>query len=102
RAPEARETEKERQRQLTFAVVGGGPTGVEMAGQIAEIARDTRRDFRVAETATATVLLIEAGPRVLATFPPGLSQKAARALERLGVMPLVGTAVTNLDGEGVV
>jgi NADH dehydrogenase len=104
-ALEAAEVEADPARRaalLTFAVVGGGPTGVEMAGQIAEIARDARRDFRVAETAKAAVLLLEAGPRLLATFPPRLSQKAAQALEQLGVMPLVGTAVTNLDGEGVV
>ncbi|HVV52715.1 MAG TPA: NAD(P)/FAD-dependent oxidoreductase [Polyangia bacterium] len=87
---------------LTFAVVGAGPTGVEMAGQIAEIARDTRKDFHVAETAKAKVLLIEAGPRVLGAFPPRLSRKAARSLERLGVTPLVGTRVTDLDGQGVV
>jgi len=87
---------------LTFAIVGGGPTGVEMAGQIAEIARDTREDFRVADTAKAEVLLIEAGPRVLATFPPSLSAKAARSLQHLGVTPLVNHEVTHLDDAGVV
>jgi NADH:ubiquinone reductase (H+-translocating) len=87
---------------LTFVVVGGGPTGVEMAGQIAEIARDTRKDFRVADTAKAQVLLLEAGPRLLATFPPRLSAKAARSLQHLGVTTLVNHQVTNLDEAGVV
>ena len=87
---------------LTFAIVGGGPTGVEMAGQIAEIARDTRKEFRVADTAKAQVLLIEAGPRLLATFPPRLSAKAARSLQHLGVTPLVNHEVTNLDEAAVV
>ncbi|HEY7375034.1 MAG TPA: NAD(P)/FAD-dependent oxidoreductase [Polyangia bacterium] len=87
---------------LTFAIVGGGPTGVEMAGQIGEIVRDTRKDFRRADTAKAEVLLIEAGPRLLATFPPRLSAKAARALQHLGVTPLLQHKVTDLDDAGVV
>ena len=87
---------------LTFVVVGGGPTGVEMAGQIGEIVRDTHKDFRVAKTARASVLLMEAGPRLLAAFPPRLSMKAARALRHLGVTPLVSHAVTHLDETGVV
>lgn len=102
---EAAEVEADPARRaalLTFAVVGGGPTGVEMAGQIAEIVRDARRDFRVVDTRKATVLLIEAGPRVLSAFSPRLSRKAVRSLEQLGVMPLLATAVTNLDGESVV
>ena len=69
---EAAEWEPDRELQrawLTFVVVGGGPTGVEMAGQIAEIARDTRFDFRVADSAAARVLLVEAGERVLSGFP---------------------------------
>ena len=70
-------------------VVGAGPTGVEMAGQIAEIARDTRRDFRAIDTSTTRVLLVEAGDRVLAAFPPKLSRRRAKALESLGVTPLV-------------
>jgi NADH dehydrogenase len=93
--------EQERRRLLTFVVVGAGPTGVEMAGQIAEIARDTRRDFRIADTTTTRVLLVEAGDRVLAGFPPKLSAKAAKALETLGVTPMVDHAVTDLDAEGV-
>src|SRR5829696_7905853 len=75
-AAEVTEDEAERQRLLTFVVVGAGPTGVEMAGQIAEIARDTRRDFRVARTSEARVLLVEGGDRVLAAFPEKLSRKA--------------------------
>jgi len=101
-AAEVESDEAKRAALLTFAVVGGGPTGVEMAGQIAEIARDTRKDFRVADTSKAVVLLIEAGPRLLAGFPPRLSAKAARSLERLGVTPLLGHAVTGLDATGVV
>jgi NADH dehydrogenase len=73
-----------------------------MAGQIAEIARDTRRDFRVAETERARVLLIEAGDRVLASFPPRLSARAFRSLESLGVTPMVDHLVTDLDENGVV
>ena len=105
RALEAAEVEADeatRAAYLTFAVVGAGPTGVEMAGQIAEIARDTRRQFQVADTAKARVLLIEAGERVLAGFPPSLSKRASRALETLGVTPLVNHLVTDLDEEGVV
>ena len=95
------ETEEERQRQLTFVVVGAGPTGVEMAGQIAEIARDTRRDFHDVDTSIAKVLLVEAGDRVLAGFPPSLSKKAFKSLEGLGVTPLIDHAVTDLDADGV-
>jgi len=104
-ALEAAEVETDQARRaalLTFVVVGGGPTGVEMAGQIAEIARDTRKDFRVADTSTARVLLIESGPRLLSGFPPRLSAKAARSLERLGVTPLPQHTVTDLDETGVV
>ncbi len=67
-----------RQSWLTFVVVGGGPTGVEMAGQIAELARETlRRDFRSADPRAARVLLVEAGERMLHSFPESLSRKAA-------------------------
>ncbi len=98
---EVAKDDEERERLLTFVIVGAGPTGVEMAGQIAEIARDTRRDFRVIDTSKTRVLLVEAGDRVLAAFPPKLSKKAAKALESLGVTPLVDHAVTNLDADGV-
>jgi NADH dehydrogenase len=100
-AAEVEEDPAKRAALLTFAVVGAGPTGVEMAGQIAEIARDTRRDFRVADTERARVLLIEAGDRVLASFPPRLSERAYRSLESLGVTPLVDHMVTDLDEDGV-
>jgi NADH:ubiquinone reductase (H+-translocating) len=96
------ETDAERRRAwLTFVVVGAGPTGVEMAGQIAEIARDTRRDFRGADTANARVLLVEAADRVLTGFPASLSAKAARALRGLGVTPLLEHTVTEVDDGGV-
>lgn len=96
------ESDPERRRAwLTFAVVGAGPTGVEMAGQIAEIARDSRRDFRNTEDAVAKVLLVEAAERVLTGFPPSLSASAARALERLGVTPLLKHTVTGIDAETI-
>ena len=91
-----------RQSWLTFVVVGGGPTGVEMAGQIAELARDTlRRDFRAIDPRTGRILLVEAADRVLTTFPPSLSAKAERSLRRLGVTVLTGHTVTGVDGDGV-
>jgi NADH dehydrogenase len=105
RALETAEAETDpakRDALLTFVVVGAGPTGVEMAGQIAEIAHDTRSDFRSIDPSTARVLLVEAGDRVLAGFPPGLSKSAARALESLGVTPMTEHMVTDLDAGGVV
>jgi NADH dehydrogenase len=97
---EAAELEPDPDRRhswLTFVVVGGGPTGVEMAGQIAEVARDALRgDFREIDTTTARVLLVEAGDRILAAFPPSLSRKATRALEELGVTPLAGHTVVGV------
>jgi NADH:ubiquinone reductase (H+-translocating) len=102
---EAAEVEPEPARRdawLTFAVVGAGPTGVELAGQIAEIARDTLRgDFRAIDTRAARILLIERDDRVLPLFPPRLSNRATRALEGLGVTPLVGRAVVGIDEESV-
>ena len=86
-----------RQAWLTFVVVGAGPTGVEIAGQIAELARDVvRADFRSADTRRARVLLVEASHRVLGQFPESLSKRAARALERLGVTPLVDHTVVGV------
>ncbi len=83
---------------LTFVVVGAGPTGVEMAGQIGELARDTLKgDFRNIDPSTGRVLLVEAADRVLTTFPPKLSAKAARSLERLGVTPMLNATVVDLD-----
>jgi NADH:ubiquinone reductase (H+-translocating) len=79
-----------REAWLTFVVVGGGPTGVEMAGQIAELAHDTSpHSFRSADPRRARILLLEASDRLLPTFLPRLSAKAARALEKLGVTPLL-------------
>jgi NADH dehydrogenase len=87
---------------LTFVVVGAGPTGVEMAGQIAELARDTlRRDFRTIDPRTGSILLLEAADRVLTTFPPSLSAKAQRSLEKLGVTVLTSRTVVDVDREGV-
>jgi NADH dehydrogenase len=83
---------------LTFVVVGAGPTGVEMAGQIGELARDTlRRDFRNIDPSTARILLVEAVARVLPAFPPKLSAKAQRSLEKLGVTVLTGRTVVGMD-----
>jgi NADH dehydrogenase len=101
-AAEVADSEAERERLLTFVIVGAGPTGVEMAGQIAEIAHDTQRDFRSIDTSRTRVLLVEAGDRVLAGFPPSLSKRAAKALEGLGVTPLVDRLVTGIDPDGVV
>ena len=96
-------SDAERDAWLTFAVVGAGPTGVELAGTLAEIARHTlKNEFRHIDPARAVVQLVEAGPRVLATFPPELSVKAAAQLQRLGVQLLTGSAVQHIDAEGYV
>jgi NADH dehydrogenase len=93
---------KKRSAWLTFVVVGGGPTGVELAGQIGEIARDTlHRDFRTIDTRAARVLLVEMADRMLPQFPARLSQKAAQALEKLGVTPLNSHTVVDITAEGV-
>lgn len=92
----------ERERLLTFVVVGGGPTGVEMAGAIADLARKAlAADFRRIDPRTARVVLVEAGPRVLSTFPERLSEYTVRALEQLGVSVVRNTAVTGCDAAGV-
>lgn len=86
---------------LHFAIVGGGPTGVELAGTLAEIARHTlRNEFRHIDPAAAKVRLIEAGPRVLASFPEALSAKARLQLERLGVEVVTGTPVDQIGADG--
>jgi NADH dehydrogenase len=101
-AAELEGDEERRRAWLTFVVVGGGPTGVEMAGQIAELARDTlRRDFRAVDPRDGRVLLVEAADRVLTTFPPSLSRKAARSLEHLGVTPVLERTVVGIDDESV-
>jgi len=90
------------EKLMTFVVVGGGPTGVELAGAIADIARTALRgDFKRVDPAKARVVLIEAGPRVLPSFPEVLSAHAARDLEQLGVEVHMGTKVTAIDADGV-
>ena len=87
---------------MTFVVVGGGPTGVELAGALGEIARDTlRRDFRSIDPADARIILVEAMDRVLPTYPPDRSASARRQLERLGVTVRTGTRVTDIDERAV-
>lgn len=88
---------------LTFVIIGGGPTGVEMAGALAEIARETlRHEFRQINPADAQIILVQSGGRILPTFPPDLSDKAAAALERLGVAVRTGVRVTDVQDRGVV
>jgi NADH dehydrogenase len=87
---------------LTFVVVGGGPTGVELAGTIAELSRRTlARDFRRIDPATARIILFEAGPRLLSGFPEHLAEYARRALEKLGVDVRLGAPVGEIDGRGL-
>jgi NADH dehydrogenase len=99
-----RETDPQRRAALlTFVIIGAGPTGVELAGTIAELAQDTLPpDFRNIDTHKARVVLIEAGPRVLAGFPDDLSEYARRSLEDLGVEIVLGQAVTKCSADGVV
>lgn len=87
-----------RRRLLTFVIVGGGPTGVELAGAMAEIAHKALpREFKAIDPATARVLLLEGGPRVLPTYPEELSEKAKRQLEKLGAEVRTGALVTGID-----
>lgn len=93
---------EDRQRFLTFVVIGGGPTGVEMAGAIAELAHVAlRHDFRTIDPREARIVLVEAGPRILPAFPPSLSEAARKSLERLHVEVRLGTPVSNCDESGV-
>jgi NADH dehydrogenase len=105
RAFEAAELEPDpevRGALLTFVIVGAGPTGVEMAGQIGELAGDTLGgDFRAIDPAQSRVLLVETADRVLTAFPASLSKKAAKALEQLGVTPMTGHTVTDITAEAV-
>lgn len=98
-----RETDEQRRRQLlTFVVVGGGPTGVELAGAIAEISRHVMaRDFRAIDPREARIILVEAGPRILPSYDEDLSTKAEASLIRLGVEVWKGSAVTSISDEGV-
>lgn len=102
---ERAEVEKDpanRSAHLSFVIVGGGPTGVELAGAIKELAVDViPRDFRHADTRRARVILIEAGSRLLPTFDPSLSEKALRQLVGLGVEVRLGAPVTAIDEDGV-
>ena len=92
----------ERARLLNFVVIGGGPTGVEMAGAIAELAnRALAADFRSIDPRCARIILVEAAPRLLTPFDPSLSDAAKKSLEQLGVEVRLGAAVTALDAEGV-
>ena len=102
-AAEAETDEDRRAAWLTFVVVGAGPTGVEIAGQIAELARDTLRgNFRSIDPGSARIVLVETADRVLTTFTPALSAKAARSLERIGVSVLTGRTVKGIEQEAVV
>ena len=98
-----READLERRAEwLGFVIVGGGPTGVELAGALGEIAHDTlRRDFRTIDPTTARITLFEALDRILPTYPASMSRSAARQLERLHVTVRTGTKVTAIDDEGV-
>jgi NADH dehydrogenase len=98
-----RESDPERQRRLlTFVIVGAGPTGVELAGALAEIARQSlRKDFRRIRPESARIVLLEGGPHVLAPFAEPLRQAARRSLERLGVEVRTGSVVTTVDDDGV-
>lgn len=99
---EAEDDAGKRAAWLTFAIVGGGPTGVELAGTLAEIARHTLHgEFRRADPRQARVLLLEAGARVLSNFPETLSTKARRQLEKLGVEVRTGVPVNAIDDDGV-
>jgi len=99
---ETADTEADRKRLLTFIVIGGGPTGVEMAGAIAEVARHALRyDFRHIDPRSARILLIEGGPRILPTFPVDLSAYAQRALEKMGVEVMTSSMVTDVRKDGV-
>ncbi len=92
----------EQKRPLTFVIVGGGATGVEMAGAIAEVARQTlAADFRRIDPRSARIVLVEAGPRILSAFPPVQSEYAQRVLEKAGVEVKTGTRVTSCDARGV-
>jgi NADH:ubiquinone reductase (H+-translocating) len=99
---ELAEDEAERQRLLTFVIVGGGATGVEMVGAFAEVARRTlRHDFRRIDPRAARIVLVEAGPRLLPTFTDALSNYAARSLQSMGVEVALNRAVTGCDARGV-
>ncbi|MEM1283596.1 MAG: NAD(P)/FAD-dependent oxidoreductase, partial [Chlamydiota bacterium] len=99
---EATDSRSQADRLLTFVVIGGGPTGVELAGTMAEIAQKTMtRNFRLIDPSRTRVLLIEAAPRILTAYPESLSKKAEEDLKSLGVTVLTSTKVTDIDEFGV-
>ena len=101
-AAERASASSERDALLTFVIVGAGPTGVELAGMIPEVTHKTlKHDFRRIDPATARVILVEGGPRVLPTFPEALSARARRDLDELGVEVRLNTAVVGVDDAGV-
>ena len=99
-----RESDPEQRRALlTFVIIGAGPTGVELAGAISELARETLRgEFRMVDPASARVVLIEAGKKVLANFRPELSDYTLKSLRELGVEVILGEPVTSIDANGLV
>lgn len=101
-AAEREENQESRRAELTFIVIGGGPTGVELAGAMIEIAKHAiPHDFRSIDTKTARVILVEANERVLAAFPTDASERARRDLQRLGVEVRTSTLATEIDAQGV-
>ena len=99
---EASDDDAERRRLLTFVLVGGGPTGVELAGAIAELARQSlREEFRTADPTTARVMLVQSAPRILPALPESLSVAATRSLQDLGVEVLTNSRVDGVDDGGV-
>lgn len=99
---EVTDDEAERRRLMTFVVVGGGPTGVEMAGAIADVARLTlAQDFRRIDPRAARIVLVEASPRLLGAFPEALARYADGALRRMNVDVMLGTKVTDCDRHGI-
>jgi NADH:ubiquinone reductase (H+-translocating) len=102
RAEKITDDPQARQANLTFVIVGGGPTGVELAGAIGEISRDTlKKDFRSINPADANIFLVEGTDRLLPTYPPKLSRAAEKALIKLGVQTRTGAMVTGIDERGV-
>ena len=100
--PNAATSAEDRKRLLTFVVVGGGPTGVELAGAIGEMSRFTlAKDFRNIDATLARVILLEAGPRILPMFSEQQAARATRDLEHLGVQVWTNSAVTKIDADGV-
>jgi NADH dehydrogenase len=101
-AAEREQNEAAQRRLLTFVIVGAGPTGVELAGALAEIARQAlRQDFRNIRPESARILLLEGGPTILSTFPEILREKARQSLQRLGIEVRTNSVVTMVDREGV-